>query len=131
MRQCWHYKEYPIICLLFEVVSSICLMLLTIKYSHDSLLEQLSVVSWSCCCQDVTRDSLTMSSGDSNSIIIINNSHDTIIEDDTDHDSMVSQSGASYVTNVTVSNMCLCCTGQQARRCSVNIGESTSREIVY
>ena len=29
----------------------------------------------------------------------------------------------SYVTNVTVSSMCLCCTGQQARRCSVNIGE--------
>ena len=30
----------------------------------------------------------------------------------------------SYVTSVTVSSMCLCCTGQQARRCSVNIGES-------
>ena len=28
----------------------------------------------------------------------------------------------SYVTSVTVSSMCLCCTGQQARRCSVNIG---------
>ena len=33
----------------------------------------------------------------------------------------------SYVTSVTVSSMCLCCTGQQARRCSVNIGESELR----
>ena len=30
----------------------------------------------------------------------------------------------SYVTQVTVSSMCLCCSGQQARRCSVNIGEA-------
>ena len=29
----------------------------------------------------------------------------------------------SYVTQVTVSSMCLCCSGQQARRCSVNIGK--------
>ena len=32
----------------------------------------------------------------------------------------------SYVTSVTVSSMCLCCTGQQARRCSVNIGNYLS-----
>ena len=32
----------------------------------------------------------------------------------------------SYMTSVTVSSMCLCCTGQQARRCSVNIGNYLS-----
>ena len=32
----------------------------------------------------------------------------------------------NYVTNVSVSSMCLCCSGQQARRCSVNIGGGLS-----
>lgn len=35
----------------------------------------------------------------------------------------------SYVTNVTVSSMCLCCTGQQARRCSVNIDLQLAAEL--
>ena len=29
----------------------------------------------------------------------------------------------AYVTNVSVASVCLCCTGQQARRCSLNVGE--------
>ena len=36
----------------------------------------------------------------------------------------VTPAPGSFVTSVTVSSMCLCCRGQQARRCSVNIGES-------
>ena len=39
----------------------------------------------------------------------------------------VTPAPGSYVTSVTVSSMCLCCRGQQARRCSVNIGESELR----
>ena len=45
-----------------------------------------------------------------------------------------SQSGLqaqSYVTQVTVSSMCLCCRGQQARRCSVNIGEAITVLVLY
>ena len=30
----------------------------------------------------------------------------------------------AYVTNVSLASVCLCCTGQQARRCSLNVGES-------
>jgi len=30
----------------------------------------------------------------------------------------------AYVTNVSVASVCLCCTGQQARRCSLNVGKS-------
>ena len=30
----------------------------------------------------------------------------------------------AYVTNVSVASVCLCCTGQQARRCSLIIGKS-------
>ena len=71
-------------------------------------------------------------SSNNNSIIIINNTDysnvvevgDDDVEEEDDASVLVSGSGPSYVTNVTVSNMCLCCTGQQARRCSVNIGES-------
>ena len=29
----------------------------------------------------------------------------------------------AYVTNVSVASVCLCCTGQQARRCSLNVGK--------
>ena len=36
----------------------------------------------------------------------------------------------SYVTQVTVSSMCLCCSGQQARRCSVNIGEALTSNLM-
>ena len=28
---------------------------------------------------------------------------------------------AAYVTNVSLASVCLCCTGQQARRCSLNV----------
>lgn len=35
----------------------------------------------------------------------------------------------SYVTQVTVSSMCLCCSGQQARRCSVNIDLQLAAEL--
>ena len=31
---------------------------------------------------------------------------------------------AAYVTNVSLASVCLCCTGQQARRCSLNVGKS-------
>ena len=30
----------------------------------------------------------------------------------------------AYVTNVSLAQVCLCCKGQQARRCSLNVGES-------
>jgi len=41
----------------------------------------------------------------------------------------VSHGQSSYVTNVTVASMCLCCSGQQARRCSVNIDLQLAAEL--
>ena len=35
----------------------------------------------------------------------------------------------AYVTNVSVASVCLCCTGQQARRCSLNVGKSQLRDL--
>jgi hypothetical protein len=29
----------------------------------------------------------------------------------------------AYITNVSLASVCLCCAGQQARRCSLNVGE--------
>ena len=74
-----------------------------------------------------------MPSEDSNECVVIHHSNqaDDDTSDDTDHVVMLpahnpvmplARSG-SFVTNVIVSNMCTCCKGQQARRCSVNVGE--------
>lgn len=49
---------------------------------------------------------------------------DPVTLDVTNMSGPVTPAPGSYVTSVTVSSMCLCCRGQQARRCSVNIGES-------
>ena len=50
-----------------------------------------------------------------------------VTQDVTSPTGPVTPAPGSYVTSVTVSSMCLCCRGQQARRCSVNIGESELR----
>ena len=52
---------------------------------------------------------------------------DPVTLDVTNMTGPVTPAPGSYVTSVTVSSMCLCCRGQQARRCSVNIGESELR----
>ena len=55
---------------------------------------------------------------------------DPVTLDVTNMSGPVTPAPGSYVTSVTVSSMCLCCRGQQARRCSVNIGESEMKWAV-
>ena len=74
-----------------------------------------------------------MPSEDSRECVTIHHSNeaDDVVSDDTDNVVMIPAhfpvlpvaGSGSYVTNVIVSSMCTCCTGQQARRCSVNVGE--------
>ena len=74
-----------------------------------------------------------MPSEDSRECVTIHHSNeaDDVVSDDTDnvvmipaHVPMLPVAGSGYVTNVIGSSMCTCCRGQQARRCSVNVGES-------
>ena len=69
-----------------------------------------------------------MSSYSDDNLVTIRHSNSDPVEDSvTQHVTSitgpVTPAPGSFVTSVTVSSMCLCCRGQQARRCSVNIGE--------
>ena len=44
--------------------------------------------------------------------------------------SMPSWWQVAYVTNVSLASVCLCCTGQQARRCSLNVGKNTDSSTI-
>ena len=69
-----------------------------------------------------------MSSYRDDHLVTISHSNSNPVEDSgtqnvTSITGPVTPAPGSFVTSVTVSSMCLCCRGQQARRCSVNIGE--------
>jgi len=75
-----------------------------------------------------------MSSYSDDHLVTISHSNSDPVEDSvtqnvTSITGPVTPAPGSFVTSVTVSSMCLCCRGQQARRCSVNIDLQLAAEL--